>query len=50
MNNLQFLSELEGHGTSMITLTIVNSPKALDNAISLLNREYHTATNVKSRV
>lgn len=39
-----------GHGTSMITLTIATNQQAMVNATSLLQREYHTATNIKSRV
>jgi len=44
------LNSLNGCGTSMITMTITKSPKAFDNAVSLLNSEHNIASNIKSRV
>ena len=50
METLDFLSTLEGHGTSMVTITIANSPKALDNILSRLHCEYSTANKIKCRI
>ncbi len=47
---LDELSSLTGHGTSMISLTIAPSPKALTNSIKLMAGEYKTAGNIKCRV
>lgn len=50
MNTLEKLASLNGHGTSMITLTVATNPMALNNVNTLLNSEYNVATNIKSRV
>ena len=50
MENLEKLEKLTGCGTSMISMTIAANPKALDNAVTLLNTEYGVAANIKSRV
>lgn len=50
MEELTYLENLSGGGTSLITLTIVNTPDALTNAIKKLTLEYNTATNIKSRI
>lgn len=50
METLEELNSLTGCGTSMITMTVGTNPKALDNAVTLLNCELGTAGNIKSRV
>ena len=50
MNILETLSNLNGCGTSMITMTISTNKSALANAMNLLNTEYSVSNNIKSRV
>jgi peptide subunit release factor 1 (eRF1) len=50
MEILEKLENLTGCGTSMISMTISTNPKALDNAVTLLNTEFGVAANIKCRV
>ena len=50
MNILKQLEIVEGRGTSLITMTIATNANALNNAITLLTREYSVSANIKSRI
>jgi peptide subunit release factor 1 (eRF1) len=44
------LSEMRGTGTSMVSITIAPSVNALHDTITMLEHEYQTAANIKSRI
>lgn len=50
MEQITYLESLAGQGTSLITMTLAKTPRALDNAVKMLTEEYNTATNIKCRV
>jgi peptide subunit release factor 1 (eRF1) len=50
MNQLELIQSYQGNGTSLVTLTIATNKNALPNAISLLNAEYTSSSNIKCRL
>jgi len=50
MDTIEYLSTLQGQGTSMVSITIINSVRALEDRISFLNVEYHTAGKIQCRI